>query len=487
MCSSLSSIVCCFSLALALFFGRFACPEALAQEGTPLGKPLETRIQELEETVRRLEQAKSALADDKPVDPSVLSAINLPEEPKAKTPILAGWDNGFILRSPNDDFKLRITGQIQSDYRDYLDHNDTTDVPSFLVRRARLGIEATVLKYYEFRLLPDFGQGTPRIVDSYFNIHYWDALQFEVGKFKQAFSFEQLIQDRFVPTVERSLIDQLGPQRDVGLMVHGQKLFDDRLDYGVTVYNGVQNGDQDSDRNKEMSARVAIRPFKQSESEGLLDGLQLGLGGTWGNDTSPLAPTIYRTPANVAWFRYATGARPDGVRWRLSPELVYLNGPFSLTSQYYHESRDMRPAADKKGIEPLSEVKANGFFVMTTLLVTGENRTSMSQNIDPLRPFNPRDGLLGPGAWELVGRVSHLEFGDDDNPAAFTRLINRATTSRAATEMTSGFNWYLNKFVRVQFNWEYARFGDAIRLGGAGPGGLRDHQNSFVTRLQIVF
>jgi len=44
----------------------------------------------------------------------------------------------------------------------------------------------------------------------------------------------------------------------------------------------------------------------------------------------------------------------------------------------------------------------------------------------------------------------------------------------------------LNRFVRMQFNWEYARFANAVRLG-TGPGGAIDHQNSFLGRIQIVF
>src|SRR5207248_8959874 len=107
----------------------------------------------------------------------------------------------------------------------------SADIDTFLVRRARLGIESTVLEHFEFRMLPDFGQGQTRIQDAYLNVHYVDAFQVEAGKFKQPFSYEQLIQDRFVPTLERSLIDQLVPARDEGLMIHGRKLLGDRLDY----------------------------------------------------------------------------------------------------------------------------------------------------------------------------------------------------------------------------------------------------------------
>ena len=485
--------------ALAAAFGVVAaCSSAPAQDAPAANKPLEQRVRELEATLRKMEAQRTVTVGADGVaslPPTVIGAAPaepppaffLPDPPKeAKAPKpLAGWDDGFILRSADDHFKLKITGQVQADYRHYQNDTDTGDINTFLVRRARLGIEATVWENYELRLLPEFGQGNPRIVDSFVNVHYWDEFQFEAGKFKQAFSLEHLIQDRFVPTIERSIIDQLGPQRDVGVMIHGQKLCDDRLDYAFTVYNGTQGGDVDNDQHKEMSGRIAVRPFKTAAGDGLFDKLQFGLGATDGNDNGVLFPAVYRTPLGVPFFQYAAGARPDGTRWRVSPELAYIYGPMSLSAQYYHDSQQTRIAFDKVLGAAKSRVVANGFFVMGTLILSGEERTSLSQTIDPLRPFDPRCG--GGGAFELVSRVSHVEFGDDDNPAAFAKLINRERTSRAATEITNGFNWYLNKFVRLQFNWEHARFGDPIRLGGAGRAGRLDHQNTFSTRFQVVF
>src|SRR5205807_3358282 len=140
-----------------------------------------------------------------------------------------------------------------------------TDIDSIFLRRARFGLEATMFQYYDFRFLPDFGQGQAVIQDSYLNIHWWEWMQFEVGKFKQPFSYEQLIQDRFVPTMERSMIDQFVPARDEGVMVHGLKLFCDRLDYAFSVSNGEINGDFDNEKRKDVSGRIAIRPLNDPD------------------------------------------------------------------------------------------------------------------------------------------------------------------------------------------------------------------------------
>jgi len=450
---------------VAVFLSSIAVAQD-APADTP--RTVEGRLANLEETVRRLEDGKAAPTPTDVPQPTVF----------------AGWDNGFVLRSPDDQFLLRITGQIQAEYRDYLNSADTTDIPTFLIRRARLGIEASVLRYFEFRLLPDFGQGNTRLQDAYLNVHYWNEFQFETGKFKQPFSLEQLIQDRYVPTVERSLIDQLVPARDVGAMIHGQGLFGDRLDYGVSVYNGLQNGDQDTDANKEAAGRIVVRPFR---GLGLLDFIelfQIGVAVTYGEDDGVLQPTVVRTPANVPWFVFATGVRPDGRRARCSPELAYIYGPVMVLAQYYREWEVLRAPASGRSRAADVDLNARGFYVLGTCLLTGEERKSVSQAIEPLSPFEPHAGHYGFGAWEILGRVSQLEF-DSDDPAA-VRLVDRIRTADRATEFLAGVNWYLNQYVRVQFSWEYARFSSRIRLG-PGPAGLLDHQNSFIVRTQIIF
>src|SRR5262245_44076301 len=161
-----------------------------------------------------------------PPDPSIAPPYRAPTVLQVDTggKPFAGWDDGFYLRSADRQFGLRITGQIQADYRWYANPDDRNDIGGFVIRRARFGLEAVLFGHYEFRFLPDFGQGQTRLQDAFLNIRYWDEAQFTAGKFKQPFSYEQLIQDRYTPLMERSLIDQLVPARDVGVMIHGQNL-----------------------------------------------------------------------------------------------------------------------------------------------------------------------------------------------------------------------------------------------------------------------
>src|SRR5437879_581048 len=70
-----------------------------------------------------------------PAPPAV--SLTQPSEGKALSagPILAGWDDGFYLRSQDQTFSLRLTGQLQVDYRGYENDNDHGDVDTFLMRR----------------------------------------------------------------------------------------------------------------------------------------------------------------------------------------------------------------------------------------------------------------------------------------------------------------------------------------------------------------
>jgi phosphate-selective porin OprO/OprP len=401
-------------------------------------------------------------------------------------PFTAGWKNGFFVQSPDQDFILRITGQIQTDYRAFIHKGDNTDIDTFLVRRARLGIEATVARYYEFRLLPDFGQGQARIQDSYLNVHYWDAFQIEAGKFKQPCSYEQLIQDRFVPTMERSLIDQIVPGRDVGVMIHGQNLFDNRFDYAFAVSDGEINGDIDTNNHKDVAARVAFRPFGNGDCDSLLTRLEFGISGTTGIQDESLAAFVYRTPATIPFLQFNSNVRAEGLRTRFSPEVIYFYRELGFAAQYIREDQRVRPVLPGSAAISSIDVPTQGFYVLATLLLTGETRTKYSELVKPIVDFDLRHPLSNPGAWELVARLSRLEVTSRVFAPGWLRLADPTRFSNAATEMTLGFNWYLNSWVRTQFNWEHSWFDQGVLLG-QNPNKVFRQQDAILMRFQVIF
>ena len=127
----------------------------------------------------------------------------------------------------------------------------------------------------------------------------------------------------------------------------------------------------------------------------------------------------------------------------------------------------------------------DGYYFLATLLLTGEERTTYSAAVKPLRPYDPMHPFLSPGAWELVARMSHLNIDSEIFNAGKDQLANPKLFSNRATEMTLGFNWYLNPWVRVQFNWERSWFGDRVTLGALSV--RINSQDAFLTRFQVIF
>jgi phosphate-selective porin OprO/OprP len=420
------------------------------------------------------------------------NATDIPSAPRSgsgadrsRPPAVAGWNNGFFLQSEDKNFVLRITGQIQTDYKTFIDQPDPADINTFLLRRARFGIEANMFQYYEFRFLPDFAPPTPVIQDSYLNVHYVDWIQFEAGRFKQPFSYEQMIQDRFVPTMERSLFDQLVPQRDWGAMIHGQKLFFDRFDYYVSLHDGIINGNAiDNNDSKDVTGRVVLRPLNSDFFPIWLHLLQFGMALNGGFDNEAANPGTLKTPLGVTWLTYLAGVTQNGWRARYSPELSYFFGPFGMGAQYYYENQILQAVA--AGSSPVN-VPATGFQVLATFLLTGERRTSFSQPVVPNDNFDPRHPLKSPGALELVVRTSRLWL----DPLVFTpgvsQLVNPAFSSNAATELTVGLNWYLNAWVRVQINYERAWFDRPVSLPAAATGVPHSNTDTLAGRFQVIF
>ena len=72
--------------------------------------------------------------------------------------MLAGWKDGFFLESPSGDFKLKLRGYMQTQLRVFPNEGGDTGTDSFFMRRVRPIVEGTVYKYFDFKIMPDFGQ-----------------------------------------------------------------------------------------------------------------------------------------------------------------------------------------------------------------------------------------------------------------------------------------------------------------------------------------
>lgn len=450
---------------------------------------VEGKIVDLEKRILELEFSKGApkpalgppLPANEPAAPADSCIVGHVGIPLA----VNRFKDGFIVNSADDRHQLRITGQVQADWRVYPQAGDSTDIDTLLVRRARLGIEATMFDFYEFRLLPEWGNNRATIQDAFVNVHYWDQLQFQAGKFKEPVSYEQLIQDRFVPTLERSIIDQIVPARDVGLMIHGRKVLNNHFDYAIGVFNGEPNADLDTNKLRDAAGRIAWRPFVSFSESRWLQPWQVGVSGTIGKEEEPLnlnGSATLRTPGNIPWLTFNKDVRADGIRSRITPEVSFILDSFGFAAQYLRMDQEMRAG----GSDLVQNIRFQGYYFLTTYLLTGETRTTYSAAVVPRRPYAPLSPFANPGAWEVLARLSHLQVDPSIfQPDRINNLARARGNSDGATELTIGFNWYLNAFVRMQFNWEHAWYAQPILLGP--PNRFFSQTDAVLMRVQIIF
>lgn len=408
---------------------------------------------------------------------------------KAKTAATVSLGSGgFVVRSADTNFVLKIRGYAQVDGRFYSDDNSTTATrnDTLLIRRLRPIFEGTVFDTFDYRIMLDFPSGSPTsagnnglVQDAYVNYRPIPQFQIQAGKFKEPVGLERLQSGANLLFVERGYPTQLVPNRDVGLQVQGD-LFGGGLRYEAGVFNGVANGgsgdNEQGDDEKDIAARLFATPFIKSDND-WLRGVGFGVAGTIGNQEGVLRSVV--TSGQQTFFTYLSGAgtvaapnvAANGRIWRVSPQANYYKGSFGLFAEYVVTSQEVTRTAG--ATINSATLRNTAWQVAASWFVTGEDNSYKA--VTPLKPFNL--GLTGWGALELTARFGELDVDNDTFP-----LFASATTSASkATSWGVGANWHLNRNLKLSLNYEQTDF-----TGGANAF-LNNGEQVFLTRAQFSF
>jgi phosphate-selective porin OprO and OprP len=459
------------NVALSLCLGLLALAGAVrAQEPAPEEPPapqsVDDKIQELDQKIRVLDRK-----------------IEIDKEAAAEKAKTAGQANaskdGFSLRSADGNFVLRLRGYAQFDGRFWTGDEKKPQVETFLLRRVRPIFEGTVYKIFDFRIMPDFGQGQTVLYDAYMEARFNPAFRVRAGKFKPPVGLERLQSATDILFVERALPTDLVPNRDLGVQVGGD-LAGGAVNYALGVFNGVPdlgNGDADSNNDKDVAARVFFQPFVAGN--GPLKNLGFGVGASQGNQTGTLTATGlpgYRTPGQQTFFSYRSDGTAagtvvaDGTRSRLAPQGYFYSGPFGLLAEYTISRQDVR----RDLVSDRLEHKA--WQVAASWVIAGGEASFRGVNVKKV--WDPAAHTYG--ALEFAARYSGLKLDD----ATFPTFANPASAARSAKSWAAGLNWYFNRNLRLLLDYETTKF-----EGGAaiGDGGDREDEKIFLSRFQIAF
>jgi phosphate-selective porin OprO/OprP len=396
-------------------------------------------------------------------------------------PFITAGAEGFSLQSARQNFILKLSGFAQVDARDYLapapGNKDT-----FTIRRMRAIASGSVYHDYEYYLQPDFASGTTStstnnsfLQDAYVNIHHWDALQIQAGKFKEPVSMEVLPLDQYLWFLERGFPTQLAPNRDVGAELHGD-LCNGALSYAAGAFNGVPDGGSGdievADNGKDAVARVIADPFKNTRVEPLKN-LAFGLGGSYGFQAGTATPT-FGTVGRQTFFKYNSTVSEAGQHLRLDPQLSYYWGPFCGFWEY--AISDEKFSLDTAKVKKSAYFENTGWDVVGSWFLTGEtNAYGVLPTVK--RPFR-FDGS-GWGAFQLAARFGQISL----DPAAFP-LYAAAGSAWGAESWSIALNWYLNHNVKCIFEYSQTAFSG----GSHAPGSVTANDEKVLQgRLQFGF
>jgi len=461
--------------------------------------PLETRIETLERQVLELQaavlttqsasgkDASSAASlrqhiEDLSIQLKILARqLEIEREQQAErakaVPQIAAGLSGFSLQSADGQHRLRLRGYVQSDSRFFLDDAQVGGIDTFVLRRVRPIFEATMYRLFDVRVMPDFGGGTTVLQDAYLDIRLRPQLMIRAGKFKPPLGLERLMSATEMPFIERALPTSLVPNRDLGLMVHGN-ISGGVIAYGAGFFNGVVDGgsaDADIQDGKDAVARLFVQPWR-SRRDSRWQGLGLGVAGSYGNQhgvaATATALPVFRTSGQSSFFAYradgpvAGPALADGPHTRISAQGYYYAGSFGLLGEHVLSSQKVR-----RGVDHVT-LRHSAWQLAGSWVLTGEAATARS--VTPANAFDLAAGTWG--ALELTGRYSALDVDRD----AFPVFASEVVSSRGAGAWAGGLNWFLNTVVKVQVNFERTTFTSA---GTA----RRRPENSLLTRVQFAF
>ncbi len=343
----------------------------------------------------------------------------------------------------------------------------------FYFRRARCGVEGTMARDFNYRLLLELGgsgtEGPTRINDAWIAYTGIAPFTFQLGAFSPAANMDDGTSPEDLPFLERASASELsralaGADGRIGFAVkaNGPRWMSS-LAFTTRTVNDAEVFDT-------QLAAVARAGFLAAS--GTDYNLHLGASGTYvfspadqGSGTSPRHPLRFRDRPEIRVDSVrlvdtgnidADNANVYGVEFGGNWRNWYLQG-----EHFWFNVERALPST-------LPDPDFAGYYLQGSWVFTGESRrynatTGSFQNPRPMIPFSGNGGF---GAWELAARYSNLNL-DFMEGAEGSAAVPGAVRGGEQSVVTLGLNWYPNPNVKVMMDYIMI---DVDRLNPAGPG-----------------
>ncbi len=412
--------------------------------------------------------------------PSITKKSSKDKKRKKRKPRFFYGNAGVGLKWNKGQSEIRLAGFMQADTRTYLDDAGDLGKDNFLLRRIQPSLEVKLNNTYGFYIMPSLGRNLG-ILDVYVEGNFTKPFNVRVGKFKPPFGLERLQSATALAFNERAFPTNLAPNREIGAQMFGDILWD-TTEYQIGVFSGAidnSTGLRDSaiysnNSGIDFVARIFSHPFKHHDTV-FLKGLGLGVAYSYGTQQGSTQPGHHNLPTFISPGQqliasYVPGAFADGGRERIGPQLYYHYGPLGLLGEYTLSQQTIKfgAATDKVAHDALQ-------IQLSWVLFNGN---ASFRRIKPINPLT-LDNISASGAIQLVTRYSELNL----DPNAFAHgLLNPDQSVKKAQDFGIGINWYLNRTIKFQLDYNQTHF-----THGGNDGVDRPEEKVLFSRMQVAF
>lgn len=416
---------------------------------------LEARLNEVEKN-HELELRSDALETQ-------VNALSANLGPGDSGALAATWKNGLGFANDDKSIVIRVSCYFQNDWSwasqdDDLENSGIGHLEDGTrFRRARIGLNGELYKYYEFKAEYDFAQGDADFADVYMGVTKISEFLYGIraGQMKEPISMESLTSARHITFVERGLPNALIPGRNTGLMLYGNA-FEERMNWQVGFFRDTDNfGDSSAqtstagpgsaarqeDGKYATTVRLSGTPLYETEDSMLL---HVGAAFRYANPGNDEFNVSSRPEARIVPNFVASGDFPVDDFITLQGEVAFVWGPFSFQGEIVWTDFSGENSGD-------AEPNFWGYFVEAAYFLTGESRPYKTR-MGTFDRIVPKENFLndagGLGAWQLALRYSYLDLTDD------------GIDGGELSDLTFGINWYMTPNTKWVLDFTYADLDD---------------------------
>ena len=359
---------------------------------------------------------------------------------------------------------FKIGAKILLDHSSYdgAHHKDGKSGNKTEIRFVRVYLTKKFDEHWETMFQVQFNEadGTTKttVKEAFLKYNHFGKFSITVGKRKEPFGLQMLVNAERVLLLERSIISStFAPERSVGLTLgtnFGKSNFEAGLysqsstGNGAYAKGGSESGNEEK-HNYAITGRATFTPFHQDHSL-----IHLGLAGSYRDFGANEYQVKDRAEVFLTKPMITSGITIADSLTLLGLEAAAQFGPYSLQSEYIQLSVD--------GTQGAENASYDGYYVQLGYFLTDGYRAYNNGKFGAVQPLSPN------GTWQLMARYSALDAEDNN---AGVRVEN----------MALGVNWFANTSVRISANYIMTE------VDGIDANANNDDGNAFSLRFQYVF